>query len=528
MDFAKVVADLELEKAFQIVWAEFSSLCLTTFMVNPFLLTAIIVLSVTLYYRRTAMFKAGRIANQFPGEKPNWLIGNIAQIGKDEETLKYGLACTAKYPKAYRNWIAWWPLISVVHPSTVKAVLGKQIPKAFNYRFFDLWLGKQNIFTACGDQYKALHRLWSPFLQTDNLRKMVPEFVSTGETLCDKWLAAAKTSGNGVAKFDLWTQIPQAALDTAFKTAFSFETKCQTHSNPASDAIDAMNAIVWRRTMNPLLWNDWIYSKTADYQTTLSHVDSLVSIGADLVRERKKDIASGKVNNSDKLDLLSIALDAQRSIGDVFSNMSDEQIAVYVTQWTFGGYDTTATTLTWILYCLAKFEDWQIKAREEVLHEVGHETLTYDCLEKFVVLERVMKESMRYITPVPIVGRESDRDLTIDGKLTTRNTWFEVHIYATHHNPEVWENPMVFDPDRFLPQNIAKMADYAYSFIPFSAGPRICPGYKIAYAHMKAVAAMILQRFDISLSKDCPEVVLLPQAMMHSKTPLLIDIKPRK
>ena len=62
--------------------------------------------------------------------------------------------------------------------------------------------------------------------------------------------------------------------------------------------------------------------------------------------------------------------------------MSDKQIAVYITQWTFGGYDTTATTLTWILYCIAKYKDWQVKAREEIVHEVGNEALTFESLEK--------------------------------------------------------------------------------------------------------------------------------------------------
>ena len=69
-----------------------------------------------------------------------------------------------------------------------------------------------------------------PFLQTDNLRKMIPEFISTGTTLCEKWAGLADS---GPAVFDLWHQIPQAALDTAFKTAFSFETKCQVSFLPS-------------------------------------------------------------------------------------------------------------------------------------------------------------------------------------------------------------------------------------------------------------------------------------------------------
>lgn len=72
--------------------------------------------------------------------------------------------------------------------------------------------------------------------------------------------------------------------------------------------------------------------------------------------------------------------------------------------------------------------------------------------------------------PVPFVGRKTTKEVEIDGVKFPTGTWFTLHLYNLHHNPHVWEDPMEYRPDRFLPENIAKKDSYA--FVPFSAGPR--------------------------------------------------------
>ena len=77
---------------------------------------------------------------------------------------------------------------------------------------------------------------------------------------------------------------------------------------------------------------------------------------------------------------------------------------------------------------------------------------------------------MRIHPPVPIVSRQSTKEVTIEGVTFPPDTTFSVNIYGLHHNPTVWKDHMTYDPSRFSKDRDSVLDSYA--FIPFSAGPR--------------------------------------------------------
>ncbi|KAF5899413.1 cytochrome P450 4B1-like, partial [Clarias magur] len=151
--------------------------------------------------------------------------------------------------------------------------------------------------------------------------------------------------------------------------------------------------------------------------------------------------------------------------------LSDEDIRAEVDTFMFEGHDTTASGISWIFYSLACNPDHQQKCREEIQQVLmGKDTIEWEDLSKIPYTTMCIKESLRMYPPVPDIGRKLSKPITFfDGKTAPAGCIIGISIYGIHHNPTVWENPKVFDPLRFLPENTAKRSPHA--FVPFSAGP---------------------------------------------------------
>jgi cytochrome P450 len=101
------------------------------------------------------------------------------------------------------------------------------------------------------------------------------------------------------------------------------------------------------------------------------------------------------------------------------------------------------------------------------------------------------------------IPRFITRDIEVDGYLVKAGTLCSVGVYAMHRDPDLWDHPVEFDPDRFSPEN-AKGRD-RWQYIPFSAGPRTCIGDHFAMLEATLALATIIRQIEIrSSSEDFP------------------------
>lgn len=151
-------------------------------------------------------------------------------------------------------------------------------------------------------------------------------------------------------------------------------------------------------------------------------------------------------------------------------------------------YETSRSTLTWILLLLALHPDILDRLRASLTDKAS------DNREGEDYLDRVLKEAMRVMTPVPYQVRTARQPFEMDGIDYRAGTRVILSPSMTNRNPAIYPEPERFDPDRWL-----TIAPSAFEYLVFSAGPRRCLGYSFAMAMLRSAVRQILTRFTIEV-----------------------------
>jgi cytochrome P450 len=198
----------------------------------------------------------------------------------------------------------------------------------------------------------------------------------------------------------------------------------------------------------------------------------------ELITARRREGSAGRT------DILSMLLEARDEAG---VPMTDDQLRDEMLTLLVAGHETTATTLAWTLHHLLQHPEWLARVRAEV-REVG----TTD-LDKLVLLDAAIKETLRLTPIIPMVGRVLGKPMTIGGVDLPSGAVALACIYLVHRRADLWPDPQRFDPDRF----VGKKADPS-TYFPFGGGARRCLGMAFASYEMKIVLATILARTDLA------------------------------
>jgi cytochrome P450 family 4 len=244
-------------------------------------------------------------------------------------------------------------------------------------------------------------------------------------------------------------------------------------------------------------------------------------IRQEVLDEVKKAIAHRRANpvDDDKVvDLMS----AMMKIKDDETPLTDQDIIDQCLTFLFAGHDTTASTLSWVLYFLAKHPEELKKARAEVDRVLGPRSadeqisIGADKIHELEYCKAILFEAMRIRTPVVGVDRYPTRDTEIDGVkvYAGQNTAVGIGFFNIHRNPLYWPQPEKFIPERFVTGSAHHDPKrHPYSFIPFSAGERNCIGMKLAQNEAFLAIAHIVRRFDFSVNDA---------NMIHATAPLYV------
>lgn len=186
------------------------------------------------------------------------------------------------------------------------------------------------------------------------------------------------------------------------------------------------------------------------------------------------------------------------------------------------GHETTAAVLTWTFYLLAKAPWAETRLHAELDAATGPDGVGLDALPRLPYARAVLEEAMRLYPPVPILPRQADEAMQVGTVSVEKDALVLVVPWLLHRSPDLWEAPHAFRPERFL----GEARPRPYSYIPFSAGPRVCAGLSFAMAEAMLCLASLARRLRLVLR---PGVVAEPvcRLSLRPRVPLMVRALPR-
>lgn len=384
------------------------------------------------------------------------------------------------------------------HPDHVYEVLVAKAKKFYKpqrlKQVFGKWDG-QGLVTSDGELWVRQRRLVQRAFQPSRLNTYAQAMSRLAWRMCDRW-GKRQT-------LDLQEAFNQLTVEIVAETLFG--VNLDDIAGQLKESVDAIQRLAMRDFSSfaprPLWWNK-LFDR--DGYRAIKLLDDLVW---KLIRERR---ASGE----DRGDLLSMLLLAVDEEGDG-GGMSDRQARDEITTLLLAGHESTAVTLTWTAYLLAKHQDVQQRLADLVQRTLDGRPPLLSDLPKLAPLEHVIKESQRLYPPVYFITREAHEPVDIGGYELPRGAQVHLIPFLMHRDERFWNQPERFDPDRFLPEREAELRPIVY--FPFGAGPRGCIGKSFSLMESQLILASILQRFHLTLPAGAAEPEMETQVSLHPK-----------
>jgi cytochrome P450 len=414
-----------------------------------------------------------------PQVKGDFLLGNLRQF----KANSFQAICDwhRDYGDLVGFKLANRQLYLFSHPQLVEQALIKQssiFVKMYNPakpNGLALILG-QGLVTSQGDLWRRQRRLMQPVFQRSNLASMLPQMVTAGNNLLQRW----RQLGDGT-EVDLGDEMIKVTLEVITQTMFS--TSVLDKIADIAPALDTGLKYAASTVSNPLTLP--LFVPTPANRAFKQATGILDDIIYGMIDQRR--------NQSDAPhDLLTMLLNARDS--ETGKPMTDKQIRDEVITIFTAGHETTANLLTWTLYLLARHPAVLAKLRAELNGQLHGNIPDAEALQQLTYTRAVLSESMRIRPPVGILMRKVNQDTRIDGYALKGGSLAVFSIYNVHHHPDYWPQPDSFDPERFL---TAENRRFAY--MPFGTGERICMGNHFALLESQLLLSMIVQNFDVQL-----------------------------
>ncbi|XP_008538325.1 cytochrome P450 3A12 isoform X2 [Equus przewalskii] len=458
-----------------------------------------------------------------PGPTPLPFLGTV--LGYLKGFWDFDKKCFKKYGSMWGIYDGPQPVLAITDPDMIKTVLVKECYSVFTNRrsLGPVGFMKNAISLSEDEQWKRIRTLLSPTFTSGKLKEMFPIIGQYGDVLVRN-LRKETEKGKPVTLKNIF-----GAYSMDVITSTSFGVNIDSLNNPQDPFVENTKKLLRFNFLDPFFLSITLFPFLKAVFEVI-HIYMFPKRVTDFFTKSVKRMKESRLKDKQKhrVDFLQLMINSQNSKEmDTHKALSDLELVAQSIIFIFAGYETTSTSLSFLMYLLATHPDVQQKLQDEIDVTFPNKALpTYDTLLQMEYLDMVLNESLRLFPIAGRLERVCKKDVEINGVLIPKGTVVMVPTFILHRASEFWPEPEEFCPERFSKNNKDNINPYIY--LPFGTGPRNCIGMRFAIMNMKLAIVRVLQNFSFKPCKETQIPLKIGnQGLIQPQKPIVLKVESR-
>ena len=341
------------------------------------------------------------------------------------------------------------------------------------------------LFISDGETWSSRRKIQTPLFDSTHIKMFTGTMISTIAEMADDWQTMIEESD--ASELDIHPEMGKLTAEIIARTLFG-EKLGSENSSAVVEAFAEYQSVVKQTNLSNFLGlPDWLPNLNGKMGKGRRAAKTIHDAVDNIIAKAEKGGHEGT--------LVAEFLKANQSESGV-DLMTKQQIRNELIVLFMAGHETTANVLAWTWYLISQTPEVEAKLHAELDEVLAGRSPEMSDVENLKYTRAILDETMRLYPPVPILSREAMAEDTIRDRKVPAGSIMLIVPWLIHRHKKYWDKPDHFIPERFMPEAPKPIK---FSYIPFSAGPRVCLGKNFGIVESVLTIAMLAQRFRLSM-----------------------------